>query len=170
MSTKTVSLSVRVPMEDAEYISRLEVPGATTPSDKLRALISSARSRADGSGNFDEAMQSVQEVSGGAKLRLRRIESTSAINSEIIRKSVDWSSEVLAIFSAGVPQDGLKNQQELLIELEAQIAEKSVQFTEEILRMAVTEKANCYDPSVIRRRVGRPLELLAVLQKLLDIK
>ena len=39
----TVAMSVRVPQVDAEFIASLDLPGASTPSDKLRAIIAAAR-------------------------------------------------------------------------------------------------------------------------------
>ena len=43
--SKTVSISARISHEDAEFLSSLTIEGATTPSDKLRALLADARQR-----------------------------------------------------------------------------------------------------------------------------
>ena len=55
MPGKTVPLSVRVTDADAEFLARLDIAGATTPSEKLRALLTAERTRGEGAGEFGGA-------------------------------------------------------------------------------------------------------------------
>ena len=43
MSSKSTPLSFRVSDEDAEFLAGLQLPGAVTPSEKLRVLVTRAR-------------------------------------------------------------------------------------------------------------------------------
>ena len=45
MASKTVQISARISNEDAEFLSKLTINGAKTPSDKLRAIITQTRKR-----------------------------------------------------------------------------------------------------------------------------
>ena len=46
--SKSVPLSVRVSPDDARFISQIDIAGAATPSDKVRALLADARKRREG--------------------------------------------------------------------------------------------------------------------------
>ena len=61
-----VPLSVRVSQDDAAFLAGLAVTGATSPSDKLRALIRDARLRHEGCSGYAEcfAIQSVNSPRG----------------------------------------------------------------------------------------------------------
>jgi hypothetical protein len=48
MTTQMQTLSVRIPSEDLEWLAALEISGASTPSDKLRALIAQMRKQHQG--------------------------------------------------------------------------------------------------------------------------
>ena len=49
-AVRSVPLSVRVAPEDADFISRVEIAGAETPSEKVRALLAEARRRQNRNG------------------------------------------------------------------------------------------------------------------------
>jgi hypothetical protein len=71
---KTVPLSVRVTQDDAEFISRMDIAGAATPSDKVRALLADARKRQEGFRDYPGCLGMVQEMLGPMLHHLREAE------------------------------------------------------------------------------------------------
>ena len=62
MSNKAVPLSVRISENDAAFLAGLDLPEATTPSDKIRALIWEARQRHQGGQVYGEAIQFQEDL------------------------------------------------------------------------------------------------------------
>ena len=56
-TSRSVPFSARISTEDAAFIAGLEIDGAHTPSDKLRALLAEARKRRQGSGDYESSLQ-----------------------------------------------------------------------------------------------------------------
>ncbi len=46
------TVSVRIPEDDLAWLVELQLPDATSPSDKIRALIADARRRGKGANDF----------------------------------------------------------------------------------------------------------------------
>lgn len=165
MSTKTVPLSVRVSLDDAEYISNLSIPGATTPSDKLRATISSARQRAEGLQDYEGCLLNFFELSDPSLMRLRKLEHKLGIHSELLFKVVQWAEETLAYVTSSVPRDELSPEvaQELQ-SLERGVADKTLGLIEAVMRMGIVSNSNLYNPTVVSARVMPVLEIAAVIE------
>ena len=62
MPSKTVPISARISHEDAEFISQLKINEATTPSDKLRAIISDAKRQRLRTQDYRGCFQMIQEL------------------------------------------------------------------------------------------------------------
>lgn len=161
MSQKSIPLSVRVTAEDADFLARLDVPGATTPSDKLRHLLSEARERHARGGGYDDNLAVAAEMLGDARQRWRSIETQERLRSDLVRMMAEWLPETAAFFASGVtegrsPADGL-------VAFEAGLAYRAVALTEGLLRLAVTGKEPCYDPQAVRSRIEQVIELAEIV-------
>lgn len=153
MSGKSVPFSVRLTAEDADFIASLVIPGAVTPSDKIRLIISEARLRKDVGQEFSEVLKAVQEDLRPSLDKLRAHEREREVESELLHYFAEWLCEAQAEFVAGP-----KNETDL-VKFEARIAQRIAKLTEYVLRLAVTEDAPCFDPDLMNNLTRRIVEL-----------
>jgi hypothetical protein len=158
---KTVPLSVRVSQDDAEFISRLEIAGAATPSDKVRALLADARKRQDGFRDYPGCLAMVQEMLSPTLQRLREAEHREDVHSELVLELAQWTPETLAFLLTSLKEG---DDREHLEKFEQGVAERLFRLLENVLRMAVTSECHGYDPEVVRRRMPPVTELVDVIR------
>ena len=56
MPPKTITLSVRLSQEDSDYLASLKINNATTPSDKLRAIIAQSKELQFGDKDYGKSL------------------------------------------------------------------------------------------------------------------
>ena len=156
--SKNVPLSVRVSEEDAEFIARLQVSGATTPSDKIRAMLAEARRRHEGVQDFEGALTMLEDLLAPVLHRLQGAEVEQRLHSELLSHVAHWLPELVALLLTAF--NGVKRlEREHLQELESEVADRIFRLIEDILRMGITRECRGYDPTVVARRMGPVLEL-----------
>lgn len=164
MSSKTVTMSVRITSDDAEFISSLNINDATTPSDKIRAIISQYKDMVHGTKDYGKGIKLmknlVQEpneilLAGGRKLNL---------HSDLPGKFSDWVTEALAFYVTSVPAESGKVTDEVLHAVEEGIAKRIFSLMEYILRMGITEKSPTYNSAIVKENINDVLELAKVIQ------
>ncbi|MEX0886492.1 MAG: hypothetical protein WD009_08650 [Phycisphaeraceae bacterium] len=169
---KTVAMSVRVPEDDAAFIAGLEVPGAVTPSDKLRAIIAEARLRQEGPGDFRRALALSEQLLRPARQHLRDAEYRLRVHSDLVAAVEDWLPEALATAMTGPLRHDAsgpdENDDPALLELERALADRVFGLIEAVLRLGVTPQCRCYDPQTIARRLQPVLELARVIETMRD--
>jgi hypothetical protein len=163
MSTKTVPYSFRVSQEDAAFLAELRVTGAVTPSDKLRTIISAARERAEGAEDYQGCLRNIGELTNKATLLIREFEQQEGIHSEIVLMVTEWSQELLAFVTSRMNSAQAGQKKAMLVEVEKCISDRIFTLIEKILRMGVTKRANCYEPTAISERLEPVLEIAKVL-------
>src|SRR3712207_122072 len=93
MSMKTTQLSTRITDEDAAFLARLQIEGAQTPSDKIRALIGEARRRHESARDYRSALRRVAELLAPTQQELQATEHATGKHSELVRLMTDWVQE-----------------------------------------------------------------------------
>lgn len=166
MGTKNFQLSTRVTDEDAAFLARLEIEGAETPSDKIRALIGEARRRHEGKRDFRSALARVSDLLAPVEADVRAAEHATQQRSELVRLTSGWLAEALAFLVSQGQEEagGPKKAGALLLATERGLADRVFQLMEAILRLGVTGEAPCYDRAAISERLGPILELLEVIR------
>lgn len=164
MATKTVTISARIPREDAEFISKLQIHGATTSSDKLRTIIGEARRRQYNKQDYRGCMAVIQDLIGPVSTNIREQEHIQQIHSEIVTRILDWLPDTMAFImaSANTTKD---NNEDILTDLENGIADRVFRLMESILQMSVTQHCPCYNDKAIQERVEPILDLIRVIGK-----
>ena len=162
MPTKTVPLSVRVPLEDAEFIASLQINGATTPSDKLRAIINQARKRQLGSEDFDSILSFFGEQMAPVIRKIRIAEHGGQNHSELLSIVCEKVPELFAFLTNFTAQRKDLDLKELM-KLERQVADRLFRLLEGVLRLSVTPRAPCYDETVISERIEPLLDLIRMI-------
>jgi hypothetical protein len=161
MSGKSIPLSFRVTDEDAEFLAGLELPGAITPSEKLRALITRARLEHAQERTYEGSLGRVRELLEPTSQTLRAREMAIRQRSELIADTLYWLPDLVAFLMAG-PETSRKGGEDLRT-FEAGVADRIFRFVEAVLRLGVTAKAPCYDPDLITNGIAGTLELSQVI-------
>jgi hypothetical protein len=160
--SKSVPLSVRVSPDDARFISQIDIAGAATPSDKVRALLADARKRREGFSDYPSCLGMVQEMLAPTLQRLRAAEHREKVHSELVLELTQWMPEALAFLLTDLPEEGDRNE---LQAFEDGVAERLFRLIENVIRMNVTRKCRGYDPNVVASRMGPVIELVQVIQE-----
>jgi hypothetical protein len=162
MAGKSIPISVRISDDDAEFLASLELQGAATPSEKIRALITRARDDAEQGRSYEASLNRIRDLLEPTSLQLRSLEMSSRQRSELIADTLYWLPDLVAFLVAG-PERGARKGDDGLKAFEAGVADRIFRFIEAVLRLAVTEKAPCYDPGIVSEGVRGALELTEVI-------
>ncbi len=165
MAGKTIPISVRVTGEDSDFLAGLDVPGAATPSDKIRTLIREARLRDAGEQSYSEGL-SYQEQQLAPLIRtLRKAEHDLNIHSELLVQFLNWLPETTAYLHVELRAgDSGVDTQANLTALEKGMAERLMGLLEACMRLAVTPTEPCYDSSCVRSKLLPILELSSLIK------
>lgn len=162
---KTVPLSVRVSMEDADFIAQLNIEGAVTPSDKIRAIIANARLRQSEDQNYEVALHNARDQLASLNDAVGRLELEDQKHSELLALFTNWLSEAFAFVLSA--RHRLLNNLMTLEQFEHGISERTFRLIEAVARMGVTSQAPCYEKGIVRQGFNPLIELLdMIIEKL----
>jgi hypothetical protein len=161
---KTVQLSTRVTDSDSAFLASLEIDGAQTPSDKLRALIEDARKRREGTRDYKAGLRLVEDMLAPALERIRGAENRTEQHSELVNNVITWITETLAFVMSRSPDQHLPPEEgDELSSLERGLADRAFLLIESVLRLGVTGEAPCYDRKAIAKRMPQVVELVQLI-------
>ncbi|HPF74572.1 MAG: hypothetical protein H7A20_11090 [Rhodanobacteraceae bacterium] len=161
MSSKSTPLSFRVSDEDAEFLAGLQLPGAVTPSEKLRVLVTRARMEHASQRTYESSLRRIRELLEPTHQALREHELTARQRSELIADTLYWLPDLVAYLMTG-PADEAADEAGLKA-FEAGLADRIFRFIEAVLRLGVTAKAPCYNPELISQSLAGTLELAQLI-------
>jgi hypothetical protein len=155
------TVSARIPSEDLEWLATLEVQGASTPSDKLRALLAQLRRQHEGSVEYSASLQWMRDLVAPFVTAIGAFEHRHGKHSEIVRLISDWVPQLMALLVSenGLGRDPLRKAQEI----EEKLAGRAVQLLTGILRLGITPATDCYDPQVLEKHLPPIIELSALI-------
>lgn len=162
MASLTTPLSVRLSEEDTSFLSKLEIDGAVTASDKIRGLIRQARQRAEPVESFAAALALSHDHLAAAVRAVRIIEQDLDRHSDVTAGLMNAAEEFLAL-ALTAPRAGGTADLKDLVRHEARLVDCAIRILEQLLRWAVTPTAPAYDPSVISRRLAGLAELMRLV-------
>ena len=164
MPDKSVPLSARISVDDAEFLARLRIEGATTPSEKIRGLLADARRRADASSSYGSALTLVQDSLAPATRALRESEHAEGMHSEFALTVAEWLPDAIAFYVSSIPTLGDEDRRAALEELEKGLADRVFRLLEQTLRLGITPELPGYSSSLVSDRLDRVLSLLDVIR------
>lgn len=156
---KSIPISVRISQDEAESLARLRIPGATTPSEKLRALITEAHRREQGPADYAEAMAQVQQWLAPLFSAVQQAETEQAQHSDILAILREWLPDFLAVARLAGKVEATLTADELHA-LERTIADRLFRLMERLFQLALISRCHCYDPELITKRM-EPIRQLA---------
>ncbi|GAB6093805.1 hypothetical protein JCM14469_00570 [Desulfatiferula olefinivorans] len=168
MTSKTVPISVRISHEDAEFLSRLTIGGAGTPSDKLRAIIREQRQRQSTTTDYPGCFQTIQTLMAPVIEAVRQAENEQGIHSELIFRAFDWFPDLIACVMSSLPESPNAPAAADLGELEKNVAERLFRIMESVLQMGTNRWNHCYNPQQMEKRSRPLLDLAALVRQLED--
>ena len=149
MTSKSISMSVRLSPEDASALATLKMADATTPSDKIRALIRLAGSELGSGKSYADQLAFHGDRLGEIYNAILTAEARSGRHSELLAHAIRWLPEMTAFYFANAPVKGEQYDQDQLLQLERGVADRVFTLFEAVLRLAVTGKSPCYDERLI---------------------
>lgn len=159
MGSKTTPLSVRVSDEDARFLAGLSLDEATTPSEKLRALLSSQRRLHEGARSPADAAETIEDLLRPSLRRVRRAEAEHGVHSEAVQRIFD-RLPVLAGLALSGPQGGTDTPDVASLEsFEGQLLEHAAALCEAIMNMALTSNPRAFRPEAAKERIKPLIEL-----------
>ncbi len=160
-----IQIGVRIPQEDAAFIAALNIENASTPSDKLRAIIAQARKREQGIQNYKETLVYIDELLLPVRNQVREFELQQKIHSELVTRTLDWLGEILSFCLISRTDLELSPDRELLENFEQQLSARLFRILEAVLQMGVTKQSPCYNPDLVADNLQQILDIADVIIK-----
>jgi len=155
------SLSARIPSEDLEWLSRLDIQGAVSPSDKVRSLIGQLRRQHEGALDYQRSLAWLRDQVAPFVSAIRAIEHQNRMHSEVLTLVAEALPQIMAtlLSERTLPKDAKKR----AIDVEEIVVQRCFQLLASIMRLAVTRDAACYSPAVIDKHVSSVLEIAGIV-------
>lgn len=164
MTGRTVPLSVRVSHDDADFLASLEIEGAESPSEKLRALITEARRRQDSVGGFSEAQLELRRLIQPLIEKVQDFEANNEEYSQLLHLGLEWIPEAMAELVAQRFKLTGDAESEQMQQLERRVTDRVFRLIEGFLRLAVTQDCEGYDPQVVQKRLPKIRQLIELMR------
>jgi hypothetical protein len=164
MPSKQVTISARISSEDAEFISRLTIDDAKTPSDKLRAIIAKAKEHSTRKRDYVGTLCDLQELIQPVVKEIRKTEVKNQIHSELLTRLIEWIPDTAAFLMSSILETVETKTTEKMLLIEQGAADRLVRLMESILQLAVTGPCACYDPQIMDRKLDSVLELCQIIK------
>lgn len=155
------TISARLPSEDLAWLMTLDVPGAVSPSDKLRALVAQMRRQSEGTLDYARSLAWLREMLTPFVNALRAIEHRHQTHSEALTLVAEWLPQVMATLLS--ERTLAAEDRKRATEIEDIVVRRCFQFLASLMRLAVTRDAACYDPAVIDRHIKGVLEIAGIV-------
>ena len=157
MPGKNVSVTVRMTQGDAEFVSSLNIDGATTPSEKIRALIRDARFQDERPNDYGDRLNEFERMIQPIIDQVKIQEHETGQHSELISLFAEWLPEAVAEFlTTSRDAEGTSEQSEVIEEI---IADRIARLFERALRVMVVPGRSLYNPNKVEDRMKTSLDL-----------
>ena len=162
MAVQMQTVSARLPSEDLQWLSALELPGAVTPSDKLRALIAQMRKQYEGALDYSACLAWLRDLLAPFIIELRGVEHRERTHSAAVSAIIAWAPQIMATMLSA-PRDFGEDGAAGAREVEDALVQSCFHLLMALLRLGVTPAAECYSPDVIEKHLPRIVELVQLI-------
>lgn len=159
---KKVQVGARISAKDAEFLNLLEINGANTPSDKLRAIIEEARLRREYSQDFTGSYRLIQEQVTPLTERIKNAEFDKGIHSELLARILEWLPEFYAYCLCSLPEV-IESEDELSV-YEKGTVDRVARLFESLLHQELSTQSNSYTPNVLKEHVSSFAEIIKIIE------
>lgn len=158
---KSTSLSVRVSDDDAAFLARLEIADATTPSEKLRALLRAERDRTEGGRDPLRAADVSRDLLAGALRKIKILEAKLGIRSGLVRETYDRLPDIMGRAIVGVA-DGTEDAESRAQNFEAELVDELFDLLHVTVELGMSPQRRVYDASALEGRLTALLNYVLV--------
>ena len=158
---KMQTLSVRIPSEDMEWLAGLDMQGAMSPSDKLRALISQMRRQHEGTLDYERGLTWVRDLVAPFVTAIRAAEHQNRMHSDALTLVAEWVPQIMAMLLSERSLN--KSDTKRAVDVEALVVQRCFELLAALMRIALTRNAGCYNAAVFERQLPTILELADVV-------
>ena len=159
---KKIQIGARVTEADAEFINLLEIDGATTPSDKLRAIIEEARLQREYGRDFTGSYRMIQKQLGPAVEKIKEAEFENNIHSSLLARILEWMPEFYAYCLSSLPTEKIDST-EGLKEYEVGAVDRVVRLFESLLHLELSSQASGYKTDTLQKHMDSLQELIQII-------
>jgi len=155
------TLSARIPTEDLEWLSGLDLQGAVSPSDKVRALIGQLRRQHEGTLDYQRSLAWLRDLVAPFVSAIGTLEHRNQMHSEVLAQVAEALPQIMAtlLSERGLTDDATKR----ATEIEQIVVQRCFQLLMSMLRLAVTREAACYNSRVLDPYVPQVLEIAEII-------
>ncbi len=158
---KKIQIGVRVNAEDVEFLNLLEISGAKTPSDKLRAIIEEARLRREFANEYTGSYRMIQEQVTPITERIKKVEYDKNIHSALLTRILEWMPDFYAYCLTSLSEE--KEVDEELLSYEKGAVDRVARLFESLLHLELSGQENSYTAGVFRDHVASFTKLLRII-------
>ncbi|MCG8490635.1 MAG: hypothetical protein MI743_03390 [Sneathiellales bacterium] len=163
MPDRKTPVSLRISQSDVEFIASLQIKGASTPSEKIRALIKEAREQHEKNRDYRSVLQEVEGRVLSVVDQVKNWEHTRKTHSELIVLFAEWLPEVEAEFLTSLQNK--EENEKAYQELEDALTDRMSRLFERMLRLLVVPDGALYSTETLSRRMEPVLELARIVEK-----
>lgn len=158
------TLSIRIPDDDFNWLLALDVAGAKTPSEKLRAILARTRQLDSGLTQPETCTAWLRELCQPLVGATHACERQSGSRSDIMAAVFEWAPRIMATLVAAHPAATLTAEQAR--EIEAMLAQQCFRLLVSLLRAGITSTPATYDAQVLDRHLVEIIEIAAIISSI----
>lgn len=158
----SIPLSVRIPQDDFEWLTALDIKGAVTPSDKLRAIIQRHRREHDGTQSYELALSWLRDLIQPFAREVAAYEHRTSKRSEVVAATIEWVPQLMALLASEHIQADASPARAR--QVEDMLLQRSVALLGALLRLGITPTSSTYDDGAIARQLPRLGELIDAIR------
>ncbi len=165
MTQRTTTISCRVDADDADFLLALEVPGATTVSDKMRHVLTEYRKREQNLKNYRDCLMDFRNLIAPTFQEIQDMEFSHEIRSEFISRVVETLPVLISTLLTSRRPERPEEEPAHLHQLERRLVDQIFQLLDALLRIGISPRPPCYDTRLFRERIQELLSLTEILSK-----
>jgi hypothetical protein len=164
MATRLHPTTIRLTEDDQTFLSLLSIPGASTISDKIRALIEDRRVQYEASRDFRSALTLASSLIAPLGDAVKVAENESRMHSQFVRRVLEWMPELVASALA----DGISSREQVperqeLEKLERALVDQVMRLVDITLQSYVARDTAFYTPESLNHDKLKPIRRLCRL-------
>ncbi len=164
MAMKTHPTTIRLTEDDQTFLASLKMPGATTISDKIRALIEDRHLQQQAGHDYRSAVILANGLMAPIQEAVRVAENNHKIHSQLVRRVIEWTPELLAVLMAeGAGNDNKELNKAALEHLEQSLVEQVSRLMDTALQSYLARDTALYNVDNFNEQKLKPLRRLCRL-------
>jgi len=164
MASKAHPTTIRLTEEDQTFLASLKIAGATTISDKIRALVEDKRLQQQAGHDYRSALILANSLVTPIQDAVRVAENQHKVHSQLVRRVIEWTPELLAALMAeSATSDENQLDKKALERLEQSLVEQVSRLMDTALQSYLARDTALYSADNFNEQKLKPLRRLCRL-------